>query len=113
MMEALETRACNISIGIMKDKNPWQKTCRIYSSWEPQWTLKKKEGVIWDKAHHTSSQKETSTSWGYTRSSKFEEISTPTPVISFPYHSMHLVLILSMIKILKSGNNNNFLKTQI
>jgi len=43
----------------------------------------------------------------------FKEISTPTPVIRFPYHSMHLVLNPSMIKILKSGYDNNFLKTQI
>jgi len=47
------------------------------------------------------------------RGARCEEISNPTPIISFPYHSMHLVLNPSMIKILKFGNDNIFLKTQI
>jgi len=39
---------------------------------------------------------------------KSKEISIPTSVISFPYHPTHLVLNPSIIKILKSINDNIF-----
>ena len=55
IMEALETRARDITMGIMKDKIHGRQTCRIYSSWEPQWALKERKES--SKAHHTSSKK--------------------------------------------------------